>query len=201
MKIQKFENKEDWLQARKGKITGTRLKDIVVLRGNTPKIGFFQLIAERLAIPADDENPMERGLRLEGEAIARFEKETGKKVNTDLVLLTRNDNESIAYSPDGYMGKVEAVEAKCLSSAHHLEAWYYNVVQKDYQMQTIQPFIVNPSLKKLYVVFYDPRIPAKDYFVIEVLRGDVKKEIDEYLEYQRKTLEEVEKIVLELTNF
>lgn len=198
MKILKFEDRETWLNARQGKITGTRLKDIIVKRGTEYKIGFYELIAEKIGV-VDTENPMDRGIRLEEEAIGRFTKETGKKVDTSLVIWARDDNENIAVSPDGRIGKTEAVEAKCLSSARHIEAYLKREIPKDLEMQTIQYFIVNELLKKLHVVFYDPRIPALDYFVIEVNRTDKKEEIEEYLDYQKKTLEEVEKVVLSLT--
>jgi len=199
MKTFNFATQEEWLNARRGKITGSRLKDIIVKRGNGRKIGFYELIAERIAIAADDENPMDRGTRLEEEAIKRFEKETGKKVDTSLVIWTRDDNESIAVSPDGSIGKTEAVEAKCLSSARHIEAWLEKKVPSDYEEQAIQYFIVNEKLKTLHFAFYDNRIPAKDFFIITINREDVTEKIEEYLEYQEQVLEEVNRIVNELT--
>lgn len=199
MQTLKFEDKESWLAARRGKITGSRLKDIVMKRGTGKKIGFYELIAERLGIPADDESPMERGSRLEPEAIARFEKETGKKVNTDLVIWTRDDEESIALSPDGFIGKTEAVECKCLSSAKHIEAYLTQEIPSDYEFQVFQYFIVNDKLKTLYFCFYDPRILVKDFFYIEVKRADIEADIKDYLEYQRNVLKEVEEAVNKLT--
>ena len=199
MKIQKFEDRESWLAGRRGKITGTRLKDIIVKRGTGKKIGYYELIAERLAVAPDGENPMDRGTRLEEDAIARFQKETGKEVDTSLVIWERSDNESIAISPDGFMGDTEAVEAKCLSSARHIEAYLTKEVPDEYKMQTIQYFIVNEKLETLYVVFYDPRIPVKDYFALTINREDVAKEVEDYLAYQQDTIAEVNRIVNELT--
>lgn len=199
MKILKFEDREEWLGARLGKITGSRLKDIIVKRGNSRKIGFYELIAERLAIPADGENPMDRGTRLEAEAVARFEQETKKKVDTSLVIWTRDDNESIAISPDGFIGKTEAVEAKCLASSRHIEAFLTQKVPSDYEMQMMQYFIVNDKLKKLYFVFYDPRLQVKDFFFLEIKRENIQEEIDEYLAYQKDILKEVDEIVNSLT--
>lgn len=192
--------------ARLGKITGTRLKDIVVKRGTGKKIGFYELIAERIAIPPDGENRMERGQRLEDEALDRFEKETGKKVNRELVIWERDDNAAIAVSPDGTIDDAvipesEAVECKCLSSARHIEAYLTQEVPDEFKMQTYQYFIVNDRLTTLHVVFYDPRISVKDYFVLEVKRADIMDEVTEYLEYERKTLEEVNEIVLSLIKF
>ena len=199
MRTLKFEDRESWLEARRGKITGSRLKDIIVKRGTGYKIGFYELIAERIAVAPDGENAMDRGTRLEEEAVTRFMQETGKKVDTSLVIWTRDDNESIAVSPDGFIGKKEAVEAKCLASARHIEAWLTKEVPYEYEEQAIQYFIVNKDLQTLHFVFFDPRIPAKDYFVIEIKREKVKEKIEEYLEYQKKVLEEVDQIVNELT--
>lgn len=200
MKTLSFETKEDWFAARLRKITGSRLKDIVVKRGTGKKLGYYELIAERLATePEDDESPMDRGTRLEGEAIERFAKETGKKVDTSLVLWTRDDNESIAVSPDGVIGEREAVEIKCLSSALHIKAWLTKEVPDEYEMQVIQYFIVNEDLDKLYVAFYDPRIAVKDFFYLEIKRESLEEKIKEYLEYQKVVLDEVEKIVVELS--
>lgn len=187
------------MTARRGKITGSKLKDIVVKRGTGEKIGFYQLIAERLATEPDGEYPMDRGLRLEQEALERFEKEAGKKVDKSLVLWTREDNESIAVSPDGIIGKNAAAEVKCLSSASHIKAYLTQQVPDEYEFQTLQYFIVNDSLKNLSVIFYDPRIPAKDYFVIEIKRADVEEKITEYLEYQKAKLAMVDEIVNKLT--
>lgn len=199
MKTLTFETREEWMEARRGKITGSRLKDIIVKRGTGYKKGFYELIAERLAVAPDEENPMDRGTRLEEEAVARFVKETGRKVDDSLVIWAREDNESIAISPDGVIGKTEAVEAKCLSSAEHIKAWLTKQVPDDYEFQKLQYFIVNDALRKLNFVFYDPRIPSKDYFVLEIKREDVQAEIEEYLAYQKGILAEVDDIVNELT--
>ena len=61
---------QEWLDYRKGKISGTMISALYSKRGNR-KIGFYELIAERLAIDPDDENRMDRGLRLEDEAIEK----------------------------------------------------------------------------------------------------------------------------------
>ena len=190
MKIQKFDNEDDWLEGRLGRITGTRLKDLVSKRGTGYKIGFYEIIAERIAIPASGENVMDRGKRLEDEAIERFAKETKKKVTRELVIWHRDDDENIAVSPDASVGKTEAIECKCLSSARHLEAWITKKIPGDYEMQALQYFIVNEKLKTLYFVFYDPRMP-KDFFWLEIHRKDVKQKVEDYLALERDVLAEI----------
>ena len=199
MKIINFDgNEEKWLEARMGKITGTRLKDLIVKRGIKPKLGFYEIIAERVAIPLDNVGMLDRGKTLEQEAIELFAKKTGKEVNTDLVLWHRDDNENIAISPDGSIGKTEAVETKCLGHARHIEAYLTQEIPSEYEYQVLQYFIVNEKLKTLYFIFYDPQMP-KDLFWIVVNRDEVKEKIDEVLELQRKALEDIEEIEKKLT--
>lgn len=202
MIIQKFERsdagREEWLEARKGKITGTRLGDIIVKRGTEPKLGFWEIIAERVAIPADDENPMDRGRRLEDEAVQRFVQETGIAVNTDLQLLSREDYPDISYSPDGTIGETATVEVKCLKSSLHIKAWWTKEIPKEYEEQAIQPFCVNDKLETLYFVFYDPRMPV-DFFYLTINRKDFEGKIIAYLEQQIITLRNAEEIIKAIT--
>lgn len=197
--IEKFDDKEEWLKARNGKITGSKIKDLIVKRGTGEKKGFYQLIADRIAIAPDGENPMDRGTRLEEEAVNRFVKETKKEVNTDLVIFSRADNPNIAFSPDAF-GDDFVVEAKCLSSASHIEAYITQKVPSEYADQVIQPFVVNDNLKTLYLVFYDPRIPAKDFFYLTLNRSDITEEtIEDYRRLETEKLALVEEWVLKLT--
>lgn len=198
MQIKTYANEEEWLEDRFGKITGTRLKDLVVKRGTGKKIGYYELIAERIAIPASSENAMDRGKRLEDLAIERFIQETGKEVSNDLVMWHRDDEENIAVSPDGSIGTKEAVECKCLSSARHIEAWITKKIPDEYEMQVIQYFIVNEELVNLYFVFFDPRMP-KDFFFFTVNRADVQDKVTEYLELERQVLSEIAALEEQLT--
>ena len=197
-----FASREDWLAARRGKITGTRVKDLIVKRGTGKKKAFYELIAERLAVePDEDETPMDRGSRLESEGMQKFIEQTGKEVDMSLVLWEREDNPSIAISPDGFIGTKEAVEMKCLSSAAHIEAWLTQEIPSEYEDQALQYFVCNDELETLFFCFYDPRIPCKDFFWIEVNRESVKEKVEEYLKYEQDTLAEVNEIVSTLSGF
>lgn len=203
MKSVIFEDKKDWYAGRLGKITGSRLKDVLdKTRGTGKKIGFYELIAERLGIPADDEDERERGNRLEPVAIKMFEAETGETVDTSLVIWMRDDNESIAISPDGHYNEYEdAVEAKCLASARHIEAYLTKKIPAEYIKQGIQYFVVNDKCQRVHFTFYDPRLLAKPFFIITLHRADLQTEIIETLAAERDVLSEVTLIVNELSNF
>ena len=58
---------------------------------------------------------------------------------------------------------------------------------------------MNEKLKTLHFVFYDPRILAKDYFVVDVKREDVKEQVAEYLAYETQIISDVNDIVNQLT--
>lgn len=206
MKIVKFEDEESWLDWRLGKITGTRAGNLIGKRDGKPKRGYYELIAERVALPSDGENPMERGKRLEDLAIERFKVKTKKRVNTDLVVWHREDDENIAVSPDGYIETTvkkvkkitEAVECKCLNSAAHIEAWLTKEIPTEYESQVIQYFVVNDDLERLHFCFYDPRMPL-DFFYITMERTALQEKIDEYLQLEKQVLAQVAEIESQLT--
>lgn len=195
------QNSDEWLEARKGKITGSKLKDIVIKRGTGKKLGFYELLADRLAIEADEEDCRERGHRLEEEAVEIFVKMTGKQVEK-VGICVRDDNENIALSPDRLIkvGKKysESLEIKCLSAARHLQAFFEQQIPDEYEFQKLQYFIVNEDLQRLYFGFYDPRVTVKPFFYIEVRREDIAKDIEFYLEYQRTTLAEIESLLMDI---
>lgn len=203
MKILKFETQDEWLDGRRGKITGTKAGKLFSKRDKKPLKGYYELIAERVAIPASGENVMDRGHRLEIDGVVRFEKETGKSTNKDLVIMCRDENDSIAYSPDAFIeGKkgiiTEDVEVKCLNSASHIEAWLTKKVPSEYEDQIIQGFVVNDKLETRYMVFYDPRMPI-DFFYLTITRKEVEEQVGNFLEMERKVLLEISEIEKELT--
>lgn len=210
MIVRKYESKEEWLNDRSGRITGSRLKDILPGRNGEIKKGRWELIAERLvgwaAIVEDsNEKAMDRGTRLEPEAMARFVKETGKKVDPSLLMWQREDDPMIALSPDGVIGKTAAVEIKCLNAASHVEARVTGKIPKNtagYEEQAAQYFCVNDKLKTLYFVFYDPRFPiGLDFFYLTISRKDIADRVKEYLEEQRECLKWVRDTVNALTMY
>jgi len=199
-RLQLQQNSPEWLEWRKGRITGSRLGDIIVKRGTGRKLGFYEVLAERLSIDTSDvDSPMDRGHDLEEEALALFGEITGKEVKTDCGVWMSDENEFIAISPDGEINDEEAVEIKCLSSARHLQAYFEQKIPSDYEEQVAQYFIVNEKLKALWFVFYDPRIPSKPLHYILVNRKDIEKDIETYKTYEKQALEEINKMINQLT--
>lgn len=225
MKIVQFpEGREEWLLWRSPKSTGSKLKKLLS-RKTDRKTGLKEfvfdptdvnlevdaLIAARfigsaalVEDDASDEKAMDRGTRLEKDAVARFVKETGKKVNTTLVGWEREDDPSIALSPDGFIGKSkikEAVEAKCLSAKRHMHALRTGKVPEDYELQADQYFAVNEDLVRLYFVLYDDRFQTGlDYVCFVIKRKDRQNQIDALLAAQREVMDFVRKESVRMTS-
>lgn len=180
-----------WHHIRKGKISGTVLKQIM----GTPKArqdALWELISERLCkgLP-EEENAMERGHRLEPEALAAFEYETGKIVERT-GFVEDDDNSFIAQSPDGLIGETEAVEVKCPGGRNYVKAWLTNEVPDEYYWQVIQYFVVNSKLETLHFVLYNPDIPVHPLHVIKVQRESLTEDIAKARDEQLKFLHEVD---------
>jgi|GEM_PF-1029255 len=188
----------EWEQLRKTHLTGTALKGIM----GTPRArqeAIYEVIYNRLRVGTDSdedeyENPMQRGTRLEPEAIAAFEFETGMKVE-QIGLCEDDENPAIGQSPDGYItdtDDTEAIEVKSMGK-NHIKLWLTNEVPDEYEWQVVQYFVVNPKLKKLYFVGYNPQIPIHPIHIIEVERDEEKVKLAR--EKQTIFLQEVEVIL------
>lgn len=199
MKVNKFTTEQEWLDARRAKITGSKLHNIVVKRGNTKKVGFYQLIADRLGIVDGSEDGRDRGHELEEEAVKALSEATGIDFKTELVMWVSDENPDIAYSPDGYTAdNTITAEVKNLSSARHLQIVIENVIPSEHREQMLQSFITNEKQHTHYFATYDNRVTAKPLHYIVTKREDVEDEAAYLKDYQTKTLEEVNEWVEKL---
>ena len=193
-----------WFEVRKGMVTGTGLKKIVG-RKDSQESYFYDIIAERLMVSdgSEGENAMDRGVRLENEARTAFEKKVG--VSVEEVGFVQGGAGLGGYSPDGLIKKgkkyIEGVEIKCLGSGNHVRAWLTNTVPDDYMPQIIQAFIVNTDMKKMWVVFYDPRIKQHPLHIIEVNRKPIADMIQEYEEKEIEFIKRVEDTLAKIIKF
>lgn len=191
---------DEWQEFRKGKCMGSKVGDILSKRETKGrKVGFYQLIADKVAIEDEDIDGMDRGHRLEDEALSLYEETEGKKYRRGLVCVSDEDPD-MGISPDGLSDdETEAVEVKCLSTRIYLKAYFEKTIPDEYEFQKLQYFIVNPKLEQLHFVFYDPRVTAKPLFWITVFREDVADEVEVYKQKELEVLKEVNRLVAELT--
>lgn len=194
------QNSHEWLEMRKSKITGSKLGDIYAARGGK-KIGFYQLIADRLALVEDGfEDARDRGHRLESEALEMAAEYTGIKLKSECGMWVSDIDDNIAISPDGCNADFTiAAEVKCLGAARHLQALIEDKIpDNSYKLQAIQYFVVCETLQTLYFVFYNPSVTAKPLHVITMHRKDFEEDITFWTEYEQNILKEVDEWVEKL---
>jgi len=193
---------EDWHSARLGVVTGTGLKSVI----GTPKVRetyFYEILAERLSTEANsDESAMDRGVRLESEAIKEYKTQTNAKISL-IGLVKRKDNKWLGYSPDALIEQNNGIyekdiEVKCLSSAKHIKTYLTQQIPEEYVAQAISGFVVNDDLKERDFVFYDPRISKIPFFIITIKRSDyeiqiaeAKLKVEEFISEVNNTLEKI----------
>ncbi len=217
VRLDQAQDNEAWLDLRRGKIMGTKAKGVRPLSRGTDKvpIGFWELVAERLAIAKDGEPEKERGHRLENIAITKTGELFNKEFDLNPGVWVSGVNEDIAVSPDGAelsLNPTYAAEAKCLDSKNHLKILLtdrrlqrnedyrpFDSIPKEYRDQVVQYFVVNTMLETLYWTLYDDRMAYESlmHHVIVVDREDIEAEIQEQLEMEVQVLKDVKAIIKE----
>lgn len=211
MKVTNYEDRDAWLAGRETRITGSKAHSVVGAKGEKKKT-FWDLLAERVVTgdenEVEGENVMDRGHRLEPEALALYEEQIGRKINNELRIFHRDDNERIAVSPDGTVDDTEWCEVKCLNDGHHLEAYHTNDFPKtstlyyEYRAQALQNFIVNEKLLVHHVIFYNPRMPAHlRLHSFTIKREDVQADVQAKLLVQQSVLMELDRLEQALSPF
>lgn len=129
MKTIKFEkNSPEWLEARQGVISGTKVKEIKPparkVKTGSQTLGFWSLVAEYLSYGVEEESPMARGTRLEDENAQKTVEKFGlKNAEYGVGTLWQTDDGLLGYSPDAYENIEKptwAIECKSLKTAEHI---------------------------------------------------------------------------------
>lgn len=214
--VSQTNDRETWLDLRRGVVTGTKAKAVAPLkRGTGSPTGIYELVAEKIAIPKDGEPERDRGLRLEDESLLL----TQEKYNLDLDLdpgMWFSNDMKLAVSPDAAQaGKnpTYAAENKSLDTKNHIMAILQDVDNKklpnynpldslkigkeNYAPQVIQYFVINDNLKTLYFSLYDDRIVLENvmHYVIKINREDVEEYIEGQEAYERNALQQVDTMI------
>jgi hypothetical protein len=202
----------DWREARRCKITGTRLDDVM-----GTSFAQLMLICELIAEEGTEQvkqirstPEMERGTAEEPFAIKRFTDQTGKETEQVGICIS-DDFEYLACSPDRLIKEnniyVEGVEVKnpdtktaifykIASSVDNEELKLASAkrtflgIPAEYKWQVLNYFLVCETLKKVSFVVHDARFISDDVklHIIEVERNH--PEVQAELEKARKTLVE-----------
>lgn len=194
---------EEWFAARLGKVTASRVSDIVAKTksgySTSRKNYMAELLCERLTGTQQDgfkSAPMQRGTDLEPKARAVYMIETGRDV-TEVGMIPHPTIENSGASPDGLVGNVGLVEIKCPNTATHLEFIRSEKPMDKYYLQ-MQWQMACTGRKWCDFVSYDDRLTERlSYKCIRVMRDDetikhLEKEVSKFLSELEDLIKELE---------
>lgn len=169
----------DWFAARAGKVTASRVADVVARTksgyGASRENYKAQLVCERLTgsvEPSYTNAAMQWGVDNEEPALECYTFLTSHEV----AIVGFVDHPSIAWSgcsPDGLIGDIGLVEVKCPNTATHIDTLLKDDVPDKYLKQIAWQLACHPTRAWCDFVSYDPRLPeAMQLFVKRVRRDD-----------------------------
>jgi len=168
---------DEWLELRLGKITASRLADVMSKgRGNAPsktKASYMlQLAAEKLTGKPEDSfsnKYMEWGNECEPQARSMYEFDSGNDVEE--VAFVEHD-EWFGVSPDGLVGDNGLLEIKCPKTTTQIERYLAGVFPPAYKAQ-VQGQLLATGREWCDFVSFDPRITGEaSYFCVRVERDE-----------------------------
>lgn len=185
-----IQGSDAWIQLRIGKVTASRVADIV----RRTKTGFStsranymaELVAERLtgvATASFTNAAMQWGTDQEPEARSNYEFMTDSEV-TQVGFVEHPTIPMAGASPDGFVGDAGLVEFKCPLTATHIETLCGGSIARDYLIQVQWQLACCPERQWCDWNSFDPRLPAsmrlfiqrvpRDNAMIAELEKDVK---------------------------
>lgn len=171
---------EEWRKARCGKVTASRVSDVLAKVKSGPSASrknyMAELVIERLTgVPNEGFFSKEMAWGKEHEPAARelYEFKTGNLIDT-VGLIDHPLIPMAAASPDGIIGADGLGEFKCPNTATHLETILGASIPKDYADQ-MQWQMACTGRRWCDFVSYDPRMPEDmRLFIQRVDRDDAK---------------------------
>jgi len=167
---------DEWFTARLGRATASRAADILAKiksgEAATRRQYRAQLVVERLVGKPYEHyvnEAMQHGIDQEPFAIMSYEATTGNIVQP--VGFIQHPELMAGASPDGEIGEDGLLEAKCPTTAEHIDALLNGMSPKHIPQVQFQMWITG----RAYVQFvsYDPRMPERmQLYVQRVVRDD-----------------------------
>ncbi len=195
---------EEWILARAGNVTGSRLKDIVKLstKGKPLKPYFdylAEIVAERLTSePVSKSHGLagKWGTDVEEYALAMYEVKMAV-ICQDIGFAKHPSIEWVGVSPDSFVGDDGGVEIKCpINSAVHLTT-IINQTMPEEHIPQVQGCMWVTDRKWWDFVSFDPRMPDHlQLFVQRIARDeayihDMERMVKEFLANVLKTLDQL----------
>lgn len=202
----------EWLDVRCGKITASRICDVMAVLVKASKngkagdaagtaIGYsIELIAERMSGRTAEHyvSPeMKWGRVMEEAARTEYEMEYGVLAQTVGFILHPTEDFTGA-SPDSLIGDDGGIEIKCPKTETHIRWRMEGIVPKEHRDQ-MHWNMACAERSWWDFVSYDPRIPGLELFVVRMQRDDQRiAEIEQRVAKFNSTVEEM---IAELSKF
>lgn len=156
----------DWFAARIGKVTASRVADLMARTKSGPAASranyMSELLCERLTGRRADgftSAAMQWGIDTEAEARVRYVEATGNAVS-ETGFVDHPNIDMFGASPDGEVGSDGLIEIKCPLTATHLDMMLTEAVPAKYLTQ-MQVQMACTGRAWCDFVSYDPRLPPE----------------------------------------
>jgi putative phage-type endonuclease len=199
-------DREGWLQARVGKVTASRVADVIAKTakgyGASRDNYMAQLICERLTgNPTEmfSNAAMEWGTQTEPQARAAYSAKTSELVE-EVGFIPHHDIPGSGASPDGFVGD-GLIEIKCPNTATHLEYVLSGKPPEKYMTQMQWQMAVTGA-PWCDFVSYDPRLPEHlQMLIVRVARDatritELEAEVRKFLGELESKVEQLQKVKL-----
>lgn len=183
---------DEWLAARLGKVTASRVADVIAKTKSgysTSRANYMaELICERLTGTKGESfssAAMQWGTNTEPQARAAYEAQSGGLVE-EVGFVSHCSIFDGGASPDGLVGNDGLVEIKCPITATHLDTLLTEMIPGKYATQ-MQWQMACTGRQWCDFVSYDPRLPEKmALFIKRVPRdnamiAELEKEVNSFL--------------------
>lgn len=183
---------EAWHQLRLGKVTASRVADILAQTRTGPSASHQNYLIE-LALqrstgtiePSYTNAAMEWGTQTEPQARVAYEVETGNFVD-QVAFIDHPTIANFGCSPDGLIGDDGLIEIKCPNSATHWEYFKAKKPPQKYVTQ-IQTQLCVTGRKWCDFVSFDPRMPSRSQLLIvrvdrdEAFIAEIEEKVKQFL--------------------
>jgi len=171
---------DEWKALRLGKVTASRVADVVAKTKTGPaasrKNYAAQLIAERLTgvvVDGFQSKEMQHGTETEPKARAAYSFYADADV-VQVDFVPHPGIEMTGASPDGLVGEDGLVEFKCPNTATHIETLLGGIIPQDYVTQ-MQWQMACTGRQWCDFVSFDPRMPGNMQISIQRVPRDDKR--------------------------
>lgn len=187
---------EEWFAARRGKVTASRIEEIVrTLKNGNPSAArknyAAELVLQRLT--GKDPDPLDNeyiqwGIEQEPFARDAYSSRTGASV-AEVGFIDHPSIPLAGASPDGLVGDDGLLEIKCPTTATHIDTLLNGTVKEQYRLQMLWQLACT-GRKWCDFVSFDPRLPEHMQLYIQRFERHAPEIEDLEIEV-RKFLDEV----------